>query len=61
MGSASERIFSKKRIAVFVAVMSIMAVFIFSCSVSYKFTGANISAQVKTISVQYFQNRASLV
>lgn len=32
-----------------------------SCSVKYSFSGANISAQVKTISVQYFQNRASLV
>lgn len=31
------------------------------CTVSYKFTGASISPQVKTISIQYFQNRASLV
>jgi len=32
-----------------------------SCKVSYSFTGASISPQVKTVSVQYFQNRASLV
>jgi len=32
-----------------------------ACKVSYSFTGASISPQVKTISVQYFQNRASLV
>jgi len=32
-----------------------------SCKVSYSFSGASISPQVKTVSVQYFQNRASLV
>jgi hypothetical protein len=31
------------------------------CKVSYSFTGASISPQVKTVSVQYIQNRASLV
>jgi hypothetical protein len=31
------------------------------CKVSYSFSGASISPQVKTLSVQYFQNRASLV
>lgn len=31
------------------------------CKVTYSFTGASISPQVKTVSVQYFQNRASLV
>jgi hypothetical protein len=31
------------------------------CKVSYSFTGASISPQVKTVSVQYFQNRAPLV
>jgi hypothetical protein len=31
------------------------------CKVSYSFSGASISAKVKTISIQYFQNRASLV
>jgi len=31
------------------------------CKVSYSFSGASISPQVKTVSVQYFQNRASLV
>lgn len=32
-----------------------------SCKISYSFTGASISAQARTLSVQYFQNRASLV
>jgi predicted porin len=32
-----------------------------SCKISYSFTGASISPNVKTISIQYFQNRASLV
>jgi hypothetical protein len=31
------------------------------CSIKYSFSGASISPDVKTISVQYFQNRASLV
>ncbi|HCI55997.1 MAG TPA: LptE family protein [Bacteroidales bacterium] len=31
------------------------------CKISYSFSGASISPQVKTLSVQYFQNRASLV
>lgn len=32
-----------------------------SCKISYSFSGASISPEVKTLSVQYFQNRASLV
>lgn len=31
------------------------------CTIKYSFTGAAISPEIKTISVQYFQNRASLV
>ena len=31
------------------------------CKVSYSFSGASISPQVKTVSIQYFQNRAPLV
>jgi hypothetical protein len=31
------------------------------CKISYSFTGASISPKVKTISIQYFLNRASLV
>ncbi len=32
-----------------------------SCKVSYSFSGASISPLVKTVSVQYFQNRAPIV
>ncbi|MCD4769159.1 MAG: hypothetical protein K8R35_03210 [Bacteroidales bacterium] len=38
-----------------------LIVLIEGCSVSYSFSGASISPDVKTISVQYFQNRANLV
>ncbi len=31
------------------------------CKVTYSFSGASISPQIKTVSVQYFQNRAALV
>lgn len=41
--------------------MVIMIPFFTGCKVSYSFSGASISPDVKTISVQYFQNRASLV
>lgn len=40
--------------AVFILLLS-------GCKISYSFTGASISPDVKTISIQYFQNRASLV
>jgi hypothetical protein len=44
------------------SILLISACFLlYSCKVSYSFTGASISPQVKTVSVQYFQNRASLV
>ena len=32
-----------------------------SCSVKYSFTGASISPDVKTMTIQYFPNKASLV
>ena len=32
-----------------------------SCSMRYSFTGANLSAEVKTFTVYYFPNRAKLV
>ena len=44
-------------------IISLLPVFILlsGCSVKYSFSGASISAGVKTFSVQYFQNRAPLV
>ncbi|MBW6501535.1 MAG: hypothetical protein K0B05_09095 [Bacteroidales bacterium] len=48
-----------------ITVLQILIIFSLStipgCKISYSFTGASISPQVKTLSVQYFQNRASLV
>ena len=32
-----------------------------ACTIKYSFTGAAISPEIKTISVQYFQNRSNLV
>jgi hypothetical protein len=31
------------------------------CKIRYSFTGASISSDVKTVSIQYFQNRANIV
>ena len=35
--------------------------FLTACRVNYSFTGASISPNVKTVSIQYFQNQAPLV
>lgn len=48
----------RKLILLFLAAFLLIAG---GCKVSYSFSGASISSQVKTVSVQYFQNRASLV
>jgi len=40
---------------------ALIAGWLVSCKMSYSFTGANISADVKTFSVYYFPNRARLV
>lgn len=52
----------------FISVRTIAPVLIFimmqaitGCKISYSFSGASISPQARTISVQYFQNRATLV
>jgi predicted porin len=44
-----------------ILVMTGCILFLYGCKVSYSFSGASISPDVKTISIQYFQNRASLV
>ncbi len=46
----------------FVFVISLVVLIPMSgCKVQYSFTGASISPDVKTVSVEYFQNLASLV
>lgn len=50
----------KKTIYLFIlTTLSVAA--ITSCSISYSFTGTNISPDVKTYSVAYFPNRAKLI
>lgn len=43
-----------------ITISSIVAMLISSCGV-YSFTGASIPPEAKTVSVQYFQNRAQLI
>ena len=50
----------RERRYIFIALFTVFALFS-GCSVKYSFSGASISAGVKTFSVQYFQNRAPLV
>jgi hypothetical protein len=61
MVSGSDIICRRKVISITIRVLFIMMIPLTSCSVKYSFSGASISPQVKTISIQYFQNRASLV
>ncbi len=44
-----------------IAIILLIPVLFHGCKVTYSFSGASISPGVKTISIQYFQNRASLV
>jgi hypothetical protein len=61
MGSRCKDI-SEFRRAVLVAGLFVLLLFPYQgCTVKYSFSGASISPLVKTISIQYFQNRASLV
>jgi len=52
---------NKAVIGFLVPVLLLTAVAVTRCTVSYSFTGAVIPPEIKTISIQYFQNRASLV
>jgi len=47
-----------KRLVIACAVFSI--VFLSGCKIHYSFSGASIPPEAKTVSVQYFQNNASL-
>lgn len=49
------------RILFYTGIVLLAAGIMPSCKVSYSFTGANISPDVKTFSVYYFPNRARLV
>jgi hypothetical protein len=60
MASTSE----KKSVSLPVAFLIILTasiLFLQGCKVSYSFSGASISPEVKSINIQYFQNRANLV
>ncbi|MCX6301476.1 MAG: LptE family protein [Bacteroidia bacterium] len=54
----------KKNIFPVAAILLILTGWIFllnGCKISYSMSGARISPEVKTLSIQYFQNRADLV
>lgn len=41
--------------------IALMSMVLSSCKVSYSFSGASISPEVKTVNVQYFPNRADII
>jgi hypothetical protein len=51
----------KKRVLYLVLVVLLAVSVAPSCKISYSFTGANLSADIKTFTVYYFPNRAKLV
>ena len=52
---------SYRNLFLLLPVALVFTVFLYACKISYSFTGANISADVKTFSVLYFPNRAKLI
>jgi len=50
-----------KRFLILTGIILLAGGIMHSCNVSYSFTGANISPEVKTFSVYYFPNRSRLV
>jgi hypothetical protein len=61
MALKSNSIYQSGRIMYLSLIGVVLFVAAAGCKVSYSFSGASISAKVKTISIQYFQNRAGLV
>jgi hypothetical protein len=57
----SNKSFRKTACSLFGCLFLFFLVTLNSCSMSYSFTGASISADVKTISIGYFANNASFV
>ena len=51
---------SNKRVHIIFLICSVIVLAV-SCTVSYSFSGARVSPLAKTFSVDYFQNRASIV
>ena len=48
-------------VATYIAILCLPGILLPSCKVTYSFTGANISPDVKTFTVAYFPNRAKLI
>ena len=49
------------KVSIFVVSFFLLSVLTDGCKISYSFTGASISPAVKTVFVDYFQNRARVV
>lgn len=61
MGSRSNKIYFSCIKSISLLFLAVWIILPAGCKISYSFTGASISPEVKTVSIQYFQNRASLV
>jgi hypothetical protein len=48
-------------IIAFITVIALISAVLYSCKISYSFTGASIDANVKTVFIDFFNNRARVV
>jgi hypothetical protein len=61
MGSNKTKKWSLKSIRFLPVLLAAGVILLCGCKIKYSFTGASISSDVKTASIQYFQNRANIV
>lgn len=61
MGSKNNKVIPEIRKMILAVVTGVLILLLDSCIIKYSFSGASIPAGVKTVSIQYFQNRANLV
>ncbi|MCK5730083.1 MAG: LptE family protein [Draconibacterium sp.] len=53
--------FTRQQFLLFATVIFFIGIFTTGCKISYSFTGANLSPEIKTFTVYYFPNRARLI
>jgi len=60
MGSKNNKVIPEIRRMILAVVTGVLILLLDSCIIKYSFSGASIPAGVKTVSIQYFQNRAAV-
>ncbi len=50
----------KRNSIIYILPIFFLMIVVYSCKVNYSFSGASVSPDIKTVSIQYFRNNASL-